>query len=886
MALSDLDAQVTFLSGVDSSGKVASPRYQITQKWGDPLIGTASGTISYSFDAASGWTNLEKETITDALALWSAVANVTFAASGGGSGDLIFLRNADVTGAGYPLTATRNTAVVGSPDTLPDGSTQAVVLDLAESTYLSGVVGNTFGGEHPLGTPAHLDLMHELGHALGLGHAGAYNYAANPLTQQFGPYDTRLWTLESYIGEAEAAQYSSAYPVTGSFWANVRPSTPMMLDILALQRLYGAPTNSPLNGDDTFGYHSTITGALGEFYNFDNLFRPPVITLFSTGTHNTLDLSGITSASRINLEPGSFSSVGGLVNNIGIDFHTIIETAIGGSGNDTIKGNGENNRLDGATGDNTFTGGLGADEFDISGTDIITDLGLGGADFFRVGPGRSVVAHVADNWTAPSQNSNYGNATIQANGHNVSLQQAVGSGFGAHGYTIHNIGNDTAVFLRGSVGEDSITGGNGDDWLYNIDGNDTMTGGLGRDRFIIDAGSAFIFDLGIGADELNVDTAGTVEATLAANWTPTSATTNRGRVLLSAAGHNLDLSHVSDVVPSPLGFTISNHGNASAVTLIGSLRDDIITGGLGDDFLSGKRGADTIDLGDVLDGGSDTVLDRLADLDGDRISGFAPGDAIDITGALIGRNNLSVTLGPGSATLAAGGVSFQLNGDFSGGEFVTAARGSGVNAHTTITFQTHVLGLQEGVAVDPSKINGVVDEAFLTGDGSTVFTLTLKSAESAYANTLGVFRVAADGKISDVHIAFANTLNASTATLGLGTPADGERIGFFLIQDGFNRYGILPDNLSLVIPGTAIAADLDDGLPPALRSATLGQLNGAAIFYSYSTLNPGDANQALSGVTMGGRELQVCFEDQFNGDNDFQDIVIGVTTNADNLFIV
>ncbi|MDB5488082.1 MAG: hypothetical protein JWQ58_1797, partial [Reyranella sp.] len=282
--------------------------------------------------------------------------------------------------------------------------------------------------------------------------------------------------------------------------------------------------------------------------------------------------------------------------------------------------------------------------------------------------------------------------------------------------------------------------------------------------------------------------------------------------------------------------------------------------------------------------------DALADLNGDLISSFAPGDAIDITGALIGRNNLSVTLGTSVATLAAGGVSFQLQGDFSNGEFVTAARGSGIDAHTTITFQNHLLELKEGVAVDPTKINGIVDQAFLTGDGSTVFTLALKSADSAFANTLGTYRVAADGTITDVHIVFANTLNVApgAVTLGLGSPADGERIGFFLIQDGFNRYGNLPDNLSLVVPGTAIAADLDDGLAPALRSATLGQLNTAAIFYSFSTLNPGDVNQALSGVTMGGRELQVGFEDQLSavGDNDFQDVVISITTNTDNLFVV
>ena len=48
------DAELTYLSGVDSSGHVASPRFQTTMKWGDPLIGTGSGTILYGFDGPSG----------------------------------------------------------------------------------------------------------------------------------------------------------------------------------------------------------------------------------------------------------------------------------------------------------------------------------------------------------------------------------------------------------------------------------------------------------------------------------------------------------------------------------------------------------------------------------------------------------------------------------------------------------------------------------------------------------------------------------------------------------------------------------------------------------------------------------------------------------------
>jgi hypothetical protein len=40
-------------------------------------------------------------------------------------------------------------------------------------------------------------------------------------------------------------------------------------------------------------------------------------------------------------------------------------------------------------------------------------------------------------------------------------------------------------------------------------------------------------------------------------------------------------------------------------------------------------------------------------------------------------------------------------------------------------------------------------------------------------------------------------------------PANNERIGFFLVQNGFNIYGKLPDNLTFTAPGTANPADVD-----------------------------------------------------------------------------
>ena len=79
--------------------------------------------------------------------------------------------------------------------------------------------------------------------------------------------------------------------------------------------------------------------------------------------HNTLDLSGWSTPSIINLEPGSFSSGNGFTNNIGIAFNTVIEKAIGGGGNDTINGNAYDNILVGGPGNDLITGGPGADRF-------------------------------------------------------------------------------------------------------------------------------------------------------------------------------------------------------------------------------------------------------------------------------------------------------------------------------------------------------------------------------------------------------------------------------------------------------------------------------------------------------------------------------------------
>jgi hypothetical protein len=200
-----------------------------------------------------------------------------------------------------------------------------------------------------------------------LGHAGPYNGNVNAATQQFSPYDTRLWSIMSYIEpRTTTAAYYSQYPVIGTNWgvnqagyAN-EPTTWMPLDILAAQTLYGLPTSTPLSGGQTFGFNCNVQGPSEIFFDFTQN-TTPIITLWDMGTNNTLDLSGFSNSSVINLDPGTFSSCDGLTNNIAIAFDTTIDRFVGGSGNDTVTGNNDGDTLLGGAGNDTLDGGSGND---------------------------------------------------------------------------------------------------------------------------------------------------------------------------------------------------------------------------------------------------------------------------------------------------------------------------------------------------------------------------------------------------------------------------------------------------------------------------------------------------------------------------------------------
>ena len=393
-------AIVTYLSGVDASGEVAAVSYLdwnqnnpatynasqgFAHKWDNnaagPTIapggaaGKAGGTVTYAFSA--GTTAVEQQALVADLALWSDEVNISFApVASTTSADLLFTvtNSGGTSNASAPQAySVAGSASVPSELTPTDGGGQDVITFDNDGSF--GTLGSfTAVGGYAVGA-----LTHEVGHMLGLGHSGPYNDGNGSAGSNLAPslqeneFDSRQWSVMSYIQPSDTtAKYYPSYTVTGTNWTTASgyqatPETPMPLDIVAAQRLYGASTNGVLAGGQVFGFDCNVAGAAEPFFDFTQNVNP-VVTLYDTGTGNTLDLSGYATASVVNLNPGTFSSAGALTNNIGIAFGTAIDAAVGGMGNDSFTVNGEADTITGGGGSDTVVFGGQRSSYVESGT--------------------------------------------------------------------------------------------------------------------------------------------------------------------------------------------------------------------------------------------------------------------------------------------------------------------------------------------------------------------------------------------------------------------------------------------------------------------------------------------------------------------------------------
>jgi hypothetical protein len=208
--------------------------------------------------------------------------------------------------------------------------------------------------------------IHEIGHAIGLGHGGPYNGSADYGVDAAYLNDSWQATVMSYFSQTENSFIDASFAYVIS---------PQVGDILAMASMYGLSTNTR-SGNTTYGFNSTAGNVI---YDASAFARPLTYTIFDTGGTDTLDFSQHSGTQTLDLRPEYFSSVLGETGNIGIARDTFVENAITGAGNDTLIGNSVDNVLTGNAGNDRFYSSGGNDTMNGgAGTDTAVFSGASG----------------------------------------------------------------------------------------------------------------------------------------------------------------------------------------------------------------------------------------------------------------------------------------------------------------------------------------------------------------------------------------------------------------------------------------------------------------------------------------------------------------------------
>lgn len=455
----------------------------------------SSNDLTYSFwNTASGsWSDTEKQSVRDSLTSLAAVANITFTETTptgtalDNTSDLSFYfsnLDANTLGLGYFPDPNVVTAILGdsgqSRDTYPtaEGDIQFNKTNEGWVNYLAP------GGD------GYQTILHELGHTLGLKHPHDDGANGKPSFASLGlaDYDNYKYTMMSYN------------PLFSDSLNAGNNATPSVLDIQALQYIYGA--NTSYHADNSI---YTLTD--------DNQLK----AIWDAGGSDTFDASPLTGDTVIDLTAGNYSTLGAK-SVVGIAYNVTIENAYGGGGNDRITGNSTANIIIGNNGNDTLISGDGNDAaYGNIGADAVygnigDDSVFGGKDSDGVFGGQGNDA-VYGNFANDIMYGNFGNDTL----------------FG---------GKDDDV-LYGGRDNDLMLGNTGDDTLFGNAGDDTLTGGSGNDLFvsITNGGNDFITDFTTGdhIQVIGVDT----------SFLMSHLTDSEGNAIISFSGGTITLIGIS-----------------------------------------------------------------------------------------------------------------------------------------------------------------------------------------------------------------------------------------------------------------------------------------------------------------------------------------------------
>ncbi|WP_299550622.1 M10 family metallopeptidase C-terminal domain-containing protein [uncultured Tateyamaria sp.] len=528
--------------------------------------------------------------------------------------------------------------------------------------------------------------IHELGHEFGLNHPGLYNYSGpggvqiNYLNNATWIYDRQQYSVMSYFDGIDVGEDTR--------WS---ASTPLMADIEAVIRSYfstvdddGVRTYQTINlntDDDTYGFNSSKYG-----YELasSGMLKDIGFVIHDTGGTDTVDFSGSTAGTILDLRAGQFSSVNGHNNNVSIfDGHNAdqteyyIENGIGSSHDDVLIGNDGDNVLDGRGGADRMAGKGGDDTYFVdSADDIVREEVDGGNDTvivmsrdLDVGDIANVenIIYVDGSTVEPAENEG---ETTPSSGDNTLTSIMIGDETdetidgGAGDNTIFGLGGDDILIggrdslasrdinntidvadledqTESDDGNDALYGGDGDDTIFGGQGDDLLDGGGGDDMMSGQAGID-VFRGGDGDDTVDYSQESPFQLLVNLETNVASGGTASGDTFFDIE----NLIGSDDRIDRFIGTSAANHfwGQGGGDVFNGRDGNDTLDGGNDGDILYGEGGDDMIIGGagqDYLDGGEgiDTVVYRgsSSGVTVDLVNGTATGGDADGPVQIVGR---------------------------------------------------------------------------------------------------------------------------------------------------------------------------------------------------------------------------------------------------------